>query len=148
MFSGVNDVNGRRFVLFCSTVRRLYWRTCSVVSMMSMIEDVYCFVAQLEDFTEGHVQWYALMMSMIEDVYCSVGNCLSFCPFYFGHCIVCPSLIYGFRLPLWYLQTFRSIILKFYYISTSSNHIQYCLLWWLMGELSHQYFNHGCVNSY
>jgi hypothetical protein len=39
--------------------------------MMAMIEDVYCFVAQLEDFTEGHVQWYALMMSMIEDVYCS-----------------------------------------------------------------------------
>ena len=27
-----------------------------MVSMMSMIEDVYCFVAQLEDFTEGHVQ--------------------------------------------------------------------------------------------
>ena len=26
-----------------------------VMSMMSMIEDVYCFVAQLEDFTEGHV---------------------------------------------------------------------------------------------
>jgi hypothetical protein len=22
-----------------------------------MIEDVYCFVVQLEDFTEGHVQW-------------------------------------------------------------------------------------------
>jgi hypothetical protein len=27
------------------------------VSMMSMIEDLYCFVAQLEDFIEGHVQW-------------------------------------------------------------------------------------------
>jgi hypothetical protein len=25
------------------------------VSMMSMIEDLYCFVVQLEDFTEGHV---------------------------------------------------------------------------------------------
>ena len=25
---------------------------------------------------------------------------------YFGHCIVCPSLLYGFWLPLWYLQTF------------------------------------------
>jgi hypothetical protein len=25
--------------------------------MMSMLEDVYCFVAQLEDFIEGHVQW-------------------------------------------------------------------------------------------
>ena len=24
----------------------------------------------------------------------------------FGHCIVCSSVIYGFLLPLWYLQTF------------------------------------------
>jgi hypothetical protein len=27
------------------------------------------------------------------------------CPFYFGHCIVCPSSIYGFWLPLGHLQT-------------------------------------------
>jgi hypothetical protein len=26
---------------------------------------------------------------------------------YFGHCIVCPSSIYGFWLPLWYLQNFQ-----------------------------------------
>jgi hypothetical protein len=26
--------------------------------------------------------------------------------FSFGHCIVFPSSIYGFWLPLWYLQTF------------------------------------------
>ena len=38
---------------------------------------------------------------------CFVGRCLFFCPFSFGHCVVCPS-IYGFWLPLWYLQ----IILK------------------------------------
>jgi len=25
--------------------------------------------------------------------------------FSFGHCIVCPPSIYGFRLSLWYLQT-------------------------------------------
>ena len=31
-----------------------------------------------------------------------------FCPFSFGQCIVCP-LIYGFWLPLWYLQTFFSV---------------------------------------
>jgi hypothetical protein len=31
-----------------------------------------------------------------------VDRCMSFC--LFGHCMVCPSLIYGFRLPLWYLQ--------------------------------------------
>ena len=30
---------------------------------------------------------------------------LSFCHFSFGHCVVCPSSIYGFWLPLWYLQT-------------------------------------------
>ena len=35
---------------------------------------------------------------------CFVYRCLSFCPFSFGHCVVCPS-IYGFWLPPWYLQT-------------------------------------------
>ena len=29
----------------------------------------------------------------------------SFSTFSFGHCVVCSSLIYGFWLPLWYLQT-------------------------------------------
>jgi hypothetical protein len=28
------------------------------------------------------------------------------CPFSFGHCVVCPSSIYGFWLPLWHLQSF------------------------------------------
>jgi hypothetical protein len=36
---------------------------------------------------------------------CFVDCCLSFCPFSFDHCVVCSSLIYGFWLPLWYLQT-------------------------------------------
>ena len=35
---------------------------------------------------------------------CFVDRCLSFCTFSFGHCVVCSSLIYGFWLPLWYLQ--------------------------------------------
>jgi hypothetical protein len=34
-----------------------------------------------------------------------VDHCLSFCTFSFGHCVVCSSSIYGFWLPLWYLQT-------------------------------------------
>ena len=39
---------------------------------------------------------------------CSVilDHCLSFCSFSCGHCIVC-SLIYGFWLPFWYLETFN-----------------------------------------
>ena len=36
---------------------------------------------------------------------CFVDRCLYFCPFSFGHCVVCSSSIYGFWLPLWYLQT-------------------------------------------
>ena len=33
---------------------------------------------------------------------CFVDRCLSF---FFSHCVICSSSIYGFRLPLWYLQT-------------------------------------------
>ena len=36
---------------------------------------------------------------------CLVDRCLSFCTFSFGHCVVCPSSIYVFWLPLWDLQT-------------------------------------------
>ena len=36
---------------------------------------------------------------------CFVDRCLSFCTFSFGHCVVYSSSIYGFWLPLWYLQT-------------------------------------------
>ena len=37
-----------------------------------------------------------------------VDCCLSFCPFSFGHCVVCSSMIYRFWLPLWYLQTLHT----------------------------------------
>ena len=37
-----------------------------------------------------------------------VDRCLSFCPFSFGHCVVCSSLIYRFWLSLLYLQTLLS----------------------------------------
>jgi len=36
---------------------------------------------------------------------CFVNRCLFFCTFSFGHCVVCSSPMYGFWLPLWYLQT-------------------------------------------
>jgi hypothetical protein len=29
--------------------------------------------------------------------------------FYFGYCVVCSSLIYSFKLPIWYLQTLLSM---------------------------------------
>jgi len=36
---------------------------------------------------------------------CFVDLCLSFCTFSFGYCVVRSPWIYGFWLPLWYLQT-------------------------------------------
>jgi hypothetical protein len=39
-------------------------------------------------------------------VWCFVHHCLSVCSFSIGHCIVCPSSIYGFWLPILYLQIF------------------------------------------
>ena len=36
---------------------------------------------------------------------CFIDRCLSCCTFSFCHCVVCSSLICGFWLPLWYLQT-------------------------------------------
>ena len=34
---------------------------------------------------------------------------------FFRHCIVCASSIYGFRLPLWYLQALHSKFRKIYF---------------------------------
>ena len=36
---------------------------------------------------------------------CFADRCLPFCPFSFDHCVVCPSSIYEFWSPFWYLQT-------------------------------------------
>ena len=46
---------------------------------------------------------------------CFVDRCLSFGTFSFGHCVVYSS-IYGFRLPLWYIQTLLHKEVRFYSI--------------------------------
>jgi hypothetical protein len=43
-----------------------------------------------------------------------VDRCWSFCLFFFGYCIVYPSSIYGFWLPLYCLQTFPIVELRFF----------------------------------
>jgi hypothetical protein len=39
----------------------------------------------------------------------------------FGHCVVCSSLIYGFWLPFWYLQTLRHKQIEYTIKETSNN---------------------------
>ena len=50
-----------------------------------------------------------------------VDRCLFFCLFSIGHCVGCSSSIYGFWLPLWYLQTlfnFKTLLIWFAVIKT------------------------------
>jgi len=47
---------------------------------------------------------------------CFVDRCLSFCTFYFIHCVVCYSSIYGLWLPLWYLQTLLVLLTIVLYV--------------------------------
>ena len=49
------------------------------------------------------VGWF-MLTDLLFHVYCFVDRCLFFLSFSFDHCIVCPSSIYGFWLPLWYLH--------------------------------------------
>jgi hypothetical protein len=49
---------------------------------------------------------------------CFPDRYLSFCTFSFGHCVVCSSSIYGFWLPLWYLQT---LLMFMMFLSTLNN---------------------------
>jgi len=55
----------------------------------------------------GHPKFLvgSVLLELWFDVWCFVDGCLSFCSFSFDHCVVCPSSIYEFCLPLWYLQT-------------------------------------------
>ena len=73
---------------------------------------------------------------------CFGDRCLSFCTFSFGHCVVCSSLIYGFWLPLWYLQTFLT---KTYVSTTPQNIVKCHNIYWPSSEqipLSEQFSGH------
>ena len=69
---------------------------------------------------------------------CFVYRCLSICPFSFGHCVVCPS-IYGFWLPLWYLQTLLTYTLRNFHQETLS---------WIVCEKTSFQKSHDFVHYY
>jgi hypothetical protein len=63
---------------------------------------------------------------------CFVDRCLSLCTFSFVHCVVCSSSIYGFWLPLWYLQTLLLSLSKMIkpQIKVSGAKCFQCKIWW------------------
>jgi len=50
-----------------------------------------------------------------------VVNCFTYCHFSFDHCIVCPHSIYGFWLPIGYLQTFHKFTTNYMQTQCSSS---------------------------
>ena len=81
----------------------LYVVRCSRWSWVSLVEQKLLTLPQhlsLSPVLSGVRVTRSLVLYV-----CFVDRCLSFCTFSFGHCVVCSSSIYGFGLPLWYLQT-------------------------------------------
>ena len=77
---------------------------------------------------------FVLLWSLVLCV-CFVDRCLSFCTFFFGHCAVCPS-IYGFWLPLWYLQTLLLSQFLFYFYSIFQLLRQYGIYFFILFSIA------------
>jgi hypothetical protein len=75
----------------------------------------------LTEHLSSHPLFSGVRINRSLDIYVwFVYRCLSFCIFSFGHCVVCSSSIYGFWLPLWYLQTLLSTVVLTIKTSASS----------------------------
>ena len=92
------------------------------IIFMCTVLELTRFYYHLKDILEQMLQWNMnclpfygswvhsrfLVGFMLLDLYCFpcfVDRCLSFPPFSFCHCVVCPSLIYRCWLDIWDLQT-------------------------------------------
>ena len=62
---------------------------------------------------------------------------LSFCTFFVGHCAVCSSSFYGFRLPLWYLQSLLLVIISF---RTMMSRVHFNRYFYLHIDISRYFF--------
>jgi hypothetical protein len=86
-------------------VTRMSWKTGTVVTLVK--QELLTLPKHLSSTPvfSGVCVTRSLALSV-----CVINHCLSFCPFSFGHCVVCSSSTYGFWLPLWYLQTLLNMI--------------------------------------
>ena len=85
------------------SVRKCYVVWKCLINLSWKIVPQYVFVILTPEFTPSFSEVRVTLSSVLCVNF--VDHCLSFCPFSFGHCVVCSSSIYGFWLPLGYLQT-------------------------------------------
>jgi len=62
---------------------------------------------------------------------------MPFCPFSFGHCVVCSSSIYGLWLPIWYLQT---LLMGPQLIEKWCNCLYLLMTTFVIGQLNYHFF--------
>ena len=100
--------------IYCFWLPLWYLQTCVMVMIGQIVHHHVLYTNKMlywlqRNFDRCH--WVPPVVSGVRGTWslvlyvCFVDHCWSFCPFSFGHCVVCPSSIYGFRLPCWYLQT-------------------------------------------
>ena len=80
---------------------------------------------------------------------CFVDHCLSFCIFSFGHCVVCSFSIYGFWLPLWYLQTLHRAVkfLRLKWVRPYAGSGGLNLIGAVKSDSTHHFFGNVCTKS-
>ena len=79
-----------------------YHRVCNYINMMGVASGAGTAYPSRE--TEFTPVFSRVRVTLVLCV-CFVDRWLSFRPFSFGHCVVCPSSIYGLWWPLCYLQS-------------------------------------------
>ena len=103
-----SQINNVRFQFPSRCLREdscLIYALCVCLSIV--VSDTYCDVFCLvcmNECKQNRKNWTHIVTRSLVLYICFVDRCLSFCTFSFGHCVVCSS-IYGFWLPLWYLQS-------------------------------------------
>ena len=88
----------------------------TVTRMMPLVEQE--LLTLVEHLISPDFQWCSCCS--IFSFLCSILQ-IFFSPFFFGSLFVCPSTIYGFRLPLWYVPTFRRKVRVFPQYSAFKN---------------------------
>ena len=103
-------------------------RICSVIrnhkTVLSLLMICH-WVYNKSNTTDGMSPLQNLLCDLLFSIFsflCSFGDdCSSFYLCSVGHCILCPSSIYVFWLPFWYLQTFTGL----------HSNCSFCRYWWI-----------------
>ena len=107
---GISVTNDHGYVLLVISTSRSFPRSWLITRFVTRLTRRVSLVEQelatLPEHTSSPPVFSGVRVTRSLVLYvCFVDRCLSFCTFSFGHCVVCSSSIYGFWLPLWYLQT-------------------------------------------